>query len=518
MRRFVIAVRCTGAGVAAGARMHRSATIQGRLLVGLVLPLVALTSCGPSPVDDSGSGSNEGPLKASLVLDSAQPHLQAGGLTEVSVSIRTSGTWSLTLSALPAGVTGSLSANTVTQTKPSTLTLKATSGATLGTSAFSVTGRSSGRTITGKGTLQVIAAGGPTRLRNVDVSVVYPLPSPRELNAMLRPEDLGKGGPLLDASVFEGGTVPVIDDAATLAPGERLKALRVVALRFDPCPGTLLPAKTPDDCRPDVRLVFQQLTASGTAVAAADGAIHAFYQLSNADFQRVLDGLRATRAASLDAPEVPLGVHPTLAREGVSGAFAMQMKSLISSVAGLGTLVRVTHFEHLVTGAGQRWRFAIREKKNGVWSSSSIATTSVMTQGLVTIVGGRWDADIEPVLTHPDDVTRVFKVSEAQEAEAFRATARVLNPRIHSSESLDCASCHIAPDVAVFGESVRGLSLDAYTEKFRSSYSLGSTTKSRDEAIAFDNIHLFSYLGRGLNVSARTANETAAILEMINGG
>ena len=86
MRRFVIAVRCTGAGVAAGARMHRSATIQGRLLVGLVLPLVALTSCGPSPVDDSGSGSNEGPLKASLVLDSAQPHLQAGGLTEVSVS------------------------------------------------------------------------------------------------------------------------------------------------------------------------------------------------------------------------------------------------------------------------------------------------------------------------------------------------------------------------------------------------------------------------------------------------
>lgn len=482
----------------------------------LALWASAFFGCGPTLEDDVTNGSNQGPLKASLVLNPAEPQLRAGGSSEVTVAIRASGTWSVTLSALPAGVTGSLSANEVTQTKPVTLTLRATSEATLGVSAFSVIARSSGRASTAKGALRVVDQGGLTRLRNVDVSVVYPLPAAGDLDAMIRPADLGIGGPLLDASAFEGGVVPVIDDAVTLPAGERLKGLRMVALRFDPCPGALLPAKTPADCRPDVRLVFQQLAADGSAVAATDGAIHAFYELSNVEFQRVLNDLRATRAASPDALLVPLGVHPTLGREGVSGAFAKHLKSLITSVAGLGTLVRVTHFEHLLTSAGQRWRFAIREKKGGAWSSTTIATTKVTTQGLTTIVGGRWDADIEPVLTHPDDVTRVFKVSESQESEAFRATARVLNPRIHSSESLDCATCHIAPDVAIFGESVRSLSLDAYPERFRSNYPLGSTTKSRDQAIAFDNIHLFSYLGRGLNVSARTANETAAILETLN--
>ncbi len=104
------------------------------------------------------------------------------------------------------------------------------------------------------------------------------------------------------------------------------------------------------------------------------------------------------------------------------------------------------------------------------------------------------------------------------EALAFRATARVLNPRIHSSESVDCATCHIAPDVAVFGETVRGLSLAPYSERLQSPYPLTSTTKPHEEAIAFDNIHLFSYLGHGLNVSARAANETAATLEVLNGG
>jgi hypothetical protein len=99
---------------------------------------------------------------------------------------------------------------------------------------------------------------------------------------------------------------------------------------------------------------------------------------------------------------------------------------------------------------------------------------------------------------------------------AFNATARVLNPRIHSSETVDCASCHIAPDVASFGRSTLGLSLDGTVDHFTSAYSLSSAAQSDTDAIAFDNIHMASYLGAKLSVTRRVANETAAILEVLN--
>jgi len=480
---------------------------------------MTLSACGGPLAADDGlddGSNNDQALKSGIALNPGEVRLTAGQSVEASVTTQDTASWSLKLSALPSGVTATFSSTTVTKAKPVVVTFRATSSATLGQAAFTVTARASTKTSTAKGTLRVIAPGSAERLRNVDVSVVYPLPAVKDLDALMKAADPGVGGTLLGESVFAGNLVPVIDDGATLPPGERLRALRVVAARFDPCPGTLLPPTAPANCRPDVRLVFQQLQVDGGLVRATDGAIHAFYEMPTAAFERVLADLRATRAANAAAPEVPLGVHPTLAREGVSGAFANHLKALISSVAGMGTLVRVTHFDRVITGAGQRWLFAMREKKAGAWSDSTIATTTVKSQGLLAIVGGRWDADITPPLTHGDDVTRVFKVTQKEEAEAFRATARVLNPRIHSSESVDCSSCHIAPDVAGFGETVRSLSLDAYPERFRSAYPLTSVTKSNEEAIAFENIHLFSYLGRGLNVSARAANETAAILEMLN--
>ena len=50
----------------------------------------------------------------------------------------------------------------------------------------------------------------------------------------------------------------------------------------------------------------------------------------------------------------------------------------------------------------------------------------------------------------------------------------MLNPRKHTSESIDCGSCHLAPDIAVFVERTQKLSLDP-DERFTTQYSVDAT-------------------------------------------
>jgi hypothetical protein len=121
-------------------------------------------------------------------------------------------------------------------------------------------------------------------------------------------------------------------------------------------------------------------------------------------------------------------------------------------------------------------------------------------------------------VSHPD-ATRVFRVADTKAmAAAFETVVRVLNPRVHSSETVDCATCHIAPDVASFALSTLDIDVADYPGRFISRYRVDAASKSAADTSDFENIHMLSYLGRTLSVSARVANETAAVLEAINGG
>lgn len=354
------------------------------------------------------------------------------------------------------------------------------------------------------------ASGDAKRLRNVDVTIIYPLPVPGDLDVLIQPTDEGTGGPLLPATVFVDGHIPELDELAPLADDAgRLGALRVVAIRFDPCSGAA-------PCRPGMRLVFQSLRNDGGFIVARDGAVHAFYELTTPAFQAAVDELRILRAEDAAAPAVKLDIHPRLRAEGPTGAFAQRIKALVMSHAGAANLVRVTHFRHHVQGPAM-WSFAMRERRAGSWQDSIVPTTAVTEQSLNTISGGRWDADIVPAVAHVDDVTRLFEVATPQEeSTAFHATVRVLNPRVHTSETIDCATCHIAPIVATFARSTRGLDVESYSDRFRSTYPLDAASQSEDEATGFQNVHMLSYLGTSLSVSARTANETALVLELLN--
>lgn len=337
-------------------------------------------------------------------------------------------------------------------------------------------------------------------LRNVDVTVIYPLPASEE--------DLIAG-----AALVGDAPVPELDERFPAgSEAERRASLRVVALRIDPCAGETTPSSA--TCRPNLRLVIQSLRREGGSLVARDGAMHAFFQLSAAQFSAALDELRAARAAHASDPETRLDVHPLLRSQGLGGEHAQRLRTLVQKYAV--DLVRVTHFRR-IAGSRLIWSFRIRDKsQDGVWRDSPIVTTGANEQFLATFSGGRWDADITPRPAHADDVTRMFKVSSREDMQsAFGAVVRALNPRVHSSESIDCASCHIAPDIAAFARVTQRIFVTEDPARFTSSFSLDAATHDDGTAIAFDDIHMLSYSGAALNVSPRVANETAAVLEQL---
>jgi hypothetical protein len=370
-------------------------------------------------------------------------------------------------------------------------------------------------------TSDVWDSGAPVALRNVDVTILYPLPAAGELGALLRPGDPGLGGALLTADVFDQGQVPELDWREPLPDdAARLTALRVVAIRVDPCPGTVVPPPAGAACAPELRLVFQSLKVNGTETSARDGAIHTFHAMSRTDFDAFVRALRDIRGERESDPPVPLDVHPLLGEQGPDGAYARRIRTLVLAHAGVSNLIRVTHFRRVSEPASSfpsvaSWQFALREISAGAWQDRMIPTTAVTRQGVVTIVGGVWDAMVTPAVTTPDDPTHVLHASSDQRTQAFSALVRVLNPRVHSSQSIDCVSCHIAPDIALF---VGGsLKVEDDPQHFQSSYSLDAIAKNGSEAAGFQNLHMVSYSNRTLSLSSRTVNETAGVLEMLNG-
>ena len=156
-----------------------------------------------------------------------------------------------------------------------------------------------------------------------DVSVLFPLSAQGALWPASTPAN---GGELLPRAVFAKigmGLFPKIDDAA------EYDALRVVAVRFDPCFRTSLAGT----CQAQIRLVFQTVGADG----ANDGSVHALYNLSDADFKTVVAGLRAIAPAEHRAYR-PLGTSPALVAQGVDGAYGKALEALVVAHAGAATL------------------------------------------------------------------------------------------------------------------------------------------------------------------------------------
>jgi hypothetical protein len=383
-----------------------------------------------------------------------------------------------------------------------------------------------------------------------DVSVLFPLPSTQaDIENLLAPSATGIQGVLLPSALYvlvgpiAGGTDDPFPDANE--PHETFAAydaLRVVAMRIDPCFASLAPDPSGAGCAAQMRLVFQELTwitlegDAGPAAWAFDSALHASYALSRDQFLTLSRALVALRAANQDGDVLgPLAPHPIMAREGLSGAMSQGVEKLILQYAGADNLVRVAvmNLNAPAFASFGVWGFGVFD----VGGAPSTATPraiptlvdpsdggSVYTQGVAG--AGSSEANPSPVTTSADNFFPLYLPGEADASfdppALLDALVRVENPSDNSPETIDCVSCHLAtPAEMGIGIPKYGFYDTASPMAFQPD---GTNVTRADMAATYNplgafglNVHAFSYRETSPNISQRVVNETAAVVEYVNG-
>jgi hypothetical protein len=307
-----------------------------------------------------------------------------------------------------------------------------------------------------------------------DLAVLVPLET-----AALTPEAPGAGGPLVPAELYARAFGPpgALQRGGTPA-APALAGLRMVAFRLDPC----APAATAGaPCTAQLRLVFQTVTTSAGHPAAADDAVHAFYALERDQLLGAVRAIIALRRREAGDRELgALAPHPLLVEQG-RGEFATALEALVCSLAGPRNLVRLT--EITSSGMGTAWNFAGVDLAGG-------AATPVAIPGLpagapmISFFAGFSPGELTgqpavtpaPQLAAGDDVQRL--------ATRDRVAARIEDPAIHTSATIDCVSCHVARSLCNPARSV--------------------------------GVHMFAYQGTTPSIQPRARREIAASLDLVN--
>jgi hypothetical protein len=287
-----------------------------------------------------------------------------------------------------------------------------------------------------------------TTLSVNDVSILFPLPgdgSERAAFLWLVPGQ-GEQGPGFPAELAES-LPPLFVDFV-----DGYQEAMVTSLRFDPC------FPVPDGCEPQIRLVAQPVfTDASGVVMSDDSAAHLFYALS--DVEAVVSELVALRALSEADTDGPLGVHPELLREP-DGAFAAALRQLVADHCRVDNLVRVA----TNTFGFDSWTFARLDLLEGVpiaqpipnlvepsdrqvWRRLAFADDLDDPSGAIVPPP---IADDFGHLTVSSNFADGVPVDPSAAASAADAVSRILDPLRTTAEEVDCASCHIATQAALF--------------------------------------------------------------------
>jgi len=262
-----------------------------------------------------------------------------------------------------------------------------------------------------------------------DVAILYP-PS----GASIAVDELVPHAIYVRAFGAEGS----LQLGGTPAP-PRLDELVLVAIRIDPE-------------REQLRLVFQPRTDR-------DDAVHAFFTLEHGGARELAEQIAALRGGVTLGPLAP---HPLLVQP--TGAFSTALATLVRRYANPAKLSRVTVITS--SGLGTAWNFF------GVDVGADGAATPVAIPTLPTAVhleaffAGFVDGELtgEPAFT-PESTTldprddlrllanhdRLARATAADRKRAAAAAARIEDPAVHTSDTIDCASCHVAHLVQAHG-------------------------------------------------------------------
>lgn len=348
-----------------------------------------------------------------------------------------------------------------------------------------------------------------------EASLLLPFPSAAEQNELLSVSSQGEAGLLLPPFVIERLPILVASLNKTKTYNELLK---VVALRIDPC------FKEGDgwftSCRRQIRLVWQPLVEREGKLLARDAAVHSFYDLSATHWNAFLADYQRLRGAFPQVAGAPLGVHPTMAAQGLGGEFWRQLKEILLKYCGERSLTRATAMT--LDFNENQWVFIGVDVKAGETTPIKVPRTPNLGQSISMTIGdgSEFRATVFPfAMSRPAlwllDNSEVAKkkLSTAELAEASREFFRLENPKLHDTGNTDCASCHLASPALVWGERNLEGWADLWRESaFKSQENLENPTKG---TIRTNHLRAFGYFNRSPILSQRVINETAVAVERL---
>ena len=354
-----------------------------------------------------------------------------------------------------------------------------------------------------------------------DVSYLMPLPEKIGPDSLLSLKSSARGGALLAEAMIH--RLPVL--APHLTREQTAASLRVIAVRIDPC----FPLPTPQSCQKQIRLVWQPLELDRrNQVKTTDAALHSFYVLTDAEFGTLLRDLEDWKKNyAVNTDYLPLQTHPAWAAEGDSSRALTDFNKIMTKVAGLENLSRVTVM--VLRGAGDMWAFAGFDMKEGQLEMFRIPRTDRMSQAFINLAvpadyftgGGILPqpsgADTLNVITNESE--HLDSSSEETIRKEIKAAYRIENPKNHTPENMDCVSCHVAQPAIHWALNKQAhLKLDQLWNSEIYQNPKYDLTNLSSDIWNTQIIRGLGYFGRNMAISQRVINESAEVADQLNQG
>lgn len=287
-----------------------------------------------------------------------------------------------------------------------------------------------------------------------------------------------------------------------------LSRLRVVALRFDVCD-----RGPPQPCEAGAdgifRVVLQPVLVDPPAVE--DIALHAFFPVPRADVPQVVDTLRGL-AALQDVPHArALQVNDAFVN---NAEYRAQLGALVSRYASADRLVRLTLFGQETEHAAVVWVFRGEELQDGHLQPIVIPSLDAGAQEVLLFGGDSFMpsplADVPQGFARAAMETTFRNATPAEQLEAVRALERIDNPTLSTSNTVQCASCHLTSTVTPARAGDAGIDVTELDEHFSSSeFDLTALGPVETRRRTMRNLGYFNAVPL---VSTRVVNETVNTL------
>ncbi len=342
-----------------------------------------------------------------------------------------------------------------------------------------------------------------------DLTILLPLPHANELSLLLSPQDQGVQGLLLSQKTYMQMVqlVPEVPNSVIYRD-----SLRVIGIRIDPC---FTEGVGPQNCRRQIRLVWQPVVSSGQNFTTRDAAVHSFYEFDDVTFAKVWSDWQKLSSGN---PTDALQIHPKLQQEGLQGAYWKYLRFLILNYCGEKNIVRMTSMN--VMSGEQLWIFSGFDIVNGEPKAMTIPRSKGRTQGVISgssqfqsFTGGMFPPPPEdPEFSDfiKDSSTTKKRMSEEQIKALMGRVQEYENPDRHNPGTLDCASCHLANTAHQWGH--LNFKQWDWANEFKNIafQSVWNLNKVNEGPLQTNRLRALGYFVNQPAISQRVINETAS--------